>query len=172
MHGLGGVGKTQIALEYAYRHQLHYTYVFWISAVDQSQLLSGFVDLAKLSGCAKETNKPSEVAKSVLDWLRVTENRLLNIDNLDDITIVKDYLASTSGVGHTLITTRNENNDGIPAGGLEVTEMNHQDCVQFLIDRIRVTDPTPEIRNEAHKIVQELGCLPLAIEHVDITGHK
>src|SRR5271167_127160 len=94
LHGLGGVGKTQIALEYAYRHQSDYTYVFWISAVDQSQLLSGFVHIAKLSGCAKATNKPSEVAKSVLDWLQITENWLLIIDNLDNIDIVRDYLPS------------------------------------------------------------------------------
>ena len=164
LHGLGGMGKTQIALEYAYRHKSDYKYVFWISAVDQSQLLSGFVDIAKLSGCVKVTDKSTEVAKCVLDWLRVTESWLLIIDNLDDITIVNDYLPSTSGVGHTLITTRNRNSDGIPADGLEITEMNPEDCVQFLFDRIRLTDHTPEIRNEAHKIVQELGCLPLAIE--------
>src|ERR1700732_5121704 len=42
LHGLGGVGKTQVALEYVYRHKSEYQYVFWISAVDRAQLLSGF----------------------------------------------------------------------------------------------------------------------------------
>src|SRR5437667_8959132 len=48
LHGLGGVGKTQLALEYAYTHQSNYNYVFWISAVDQARLLSGFGDIAKV----------------------------------------------------------------------------------------------------------------------------
>ena len=42
--------------------------------------------------------------------------------------------------------------------------MNPEDCVQFLFDRIRLTDQTSEIRDEAHRIVEELGYLPLAIE--------
>src|SRR5438045_2232883 len=69
-----------------------------------------------------------------------------------------------AGAGHTLITTRNKNSDGIPANGLEVTEMSPDDCVRFLIACIRPPEQTSEIRNEAYKIVEALGHLPLAIE--------
>src|SRR5437762_6264392 len=40
LHGLGGVGKTQVALEYVYKHKSDYNYIFWISAVDQARLLA------------------------------------------------------------------------------------------------------------------------------------
>jgi hypothetical protein len=108
---------------------------------------------------------PSEVAKSVLDWLRVAKNCLLIIDNLDDTSIVKDYLPSMDSAGHTLITTRNKNSDGIPAEGLEVPQTSPEDCVQFLLDRSRLGNQlSPECHEQAYRIVQELGYLPLAIE--------
>src|SRR5436190_18924623 len=92
LHGLGGVGKTQLALEYAYAHQSDYNYVFWISAVDQARLLSGFCDIAKVGLHAMPGKSPVDIAKSVLEWLRnLSDKWLLVIDNLDDITLIKDY---------------------------------------------------------------------------------
>ena len=166
LYGIGGVGKTQIALAYAYRHKSDYKYVFWISGADETQLLSGFADIARKSRCTAETGKkPSEVGKAVLDWLRVTKDWLLIIDNLDNLSIVKDYLPTTDGTGHTLITTRNKNSDGIPAEGLAVPQMNPEYCVRFLLDRCRLSDQTsPGLHKEAHQIVKELGYLPLAVE--------
>ena len=164
LHGLGGVGKTQIALEYAYRHKSHYRYVFWISAVDQAQLLSGFTDIAQTTCCVKSDDlKPQDVAKSVLRWLEVTESWLLIIDNLDDITVIEGYLPTTSGVGHTLITTRNTDSDGIPAEGMEVMVMDLEGSVRLLLDRIKLPN-TDQLQAEARRIVTELGFLPLAIE--------
>lgn len=166
LYGLGGVGKTQIALEHAYRHRSDYNYVFWISAVNQAQLLSGFRDIAKTTRCIPEIriSEPQELAKSVLEWLQSIENWLLIIDNLDDITIVDGYLPNINGMGHTLITTRNKNSDGIPAVGIEVEVMKSDDCVQLLLDRISPIPMKPQMQNEAQKIVEELGFLPLAIE--------
>jgi tetratricopeptide (TPR) repeat protein len=163
LHGLGGVGKTQIALEYAYTHKLDYNYIFWISAVDQVELLSGFVDIAKITQCVKSDEKPQDVAKSVLQWLEVTEGWLLIIDNLDNIEVANEYLPTTSGIGHTLITTRNKNSDDIPAEGMEVMVMGSDECVKLLLDRIHIAN-TDLIQAEARNIVEALGFLPLAIE--------
>jgi tetratricopeptide (TPR) repeat protein len=166
LYGLGGVGKTQIALEYAYRHKSDYNYVYWISGVNQAQLLSGFRDIAKATRCVKENQngEPQELAKSVLEWLKTIENWLLVIDNLDDITIVNGYLPNINGTGHTLITTRNKNSDGIPAVGLEVEVMKPDDCIQLLLERISPIPMTHQIQSEAQNIANELGFLPLAIE--------
>jgi len=166
LHGLGGAGKTQLALEYAYRYQAEYKYVFWISATDQAQLLSSYGDIAKSTGCITTTVMSSiEVAKAVLEWVRTTEKWLVIIDNLDDITIINDLLPPTTAAGHTLITTRNRNSDRIPAEGLEVEMMDPDSCVQFLLDRIELPDSgNSHVRAEARKIVEELGFLPLAIE--------
>ena len=160
MHGLGGVGKTQIALEYAYRHESDYNYIFWISAVDQAQLLSDFVDIAKATQIVKYDNEPADVAKSVLQWLEVTESWLLIIDNLDDLAVADGYLPTTTGVGHTLITTRNNNIDGILAERMEVMVMGSEECVNLLLGRINLECT----KAQARRIVEELGFLPLAIE--------
>jgi tetratricopeptide (TPR) repeat protein len=167
LHGLGGVGKTQIALAYAYLHKSDYNYVFWISAVDRAQLLSGFGAIANATRCINRASgqSPDEVAKSVLQWLRRAEKCLLVIDNLDDITVVDGYLPSTSGAVHTLITTRNKNSNRIPAEGFEIMTMDPQEAVEFLVNRISLQDTQgSQIQTEAPKIVEELGYLPLAIE--------
>jgi len=165
LYGLGGVGKTQVALEYAYRHQSDYTYVFWVPAVDQAQLLSGFANIARLTGCSSSLTNGEDVAKAVLRRLCNTENWLLILDNLDDISLAAGYLPEANGAGHTLITTRNKNSDGIPANGLEIREMDATSAVQFLLDRLEIVElPGEKIRREAHEIVKELGFLPLAID--------
>lgn len=167
LYGLGGVGKTQIALEYAYSHKAEYNYVFWISGVDQAHLFSGFGDIAKNIHCVEQIpgQSAADLAQAVLKWLRETESWLLIIDSLDDITIVEGYLPLTDGTGHTLITTRNSDSEGIPAEGIEVSELDKEDSVQFLLHRSKLRDTTsPEVQREAQRIVDELGYLPLALE--------
>jgi hypothetical protein len=51
IYGMGGVGKTQIAIEYVYRHEKDYDDIYWISASDQAALLSGFQEIGEKTGC-------------------------------------------------------------------------------------------------------------------------
>ena len=167
LYGLGGVGKTQIVLEYAYNCKVEYNYAFWISGVDQGRLFSGYGDIAKNTRCVEQMpgQSAADLARSVLRWLRETEKWLLIIDNLDDVTIAKDYLPLLDGAGHTLITTRNSDSDAIPADGVEVSVMDKEDCVQFLLRRSKLTDTTsPQVQSEARSVVEVLGYLPLALE--------
>ena len=164
LYGLGGVGKTQTALEYAYRHQEDYAYVFWVSGVNRAELFSGFHGIAKIVRCALSFTRLEDIAKKVLHWLQVNENWLLIIDSLDDAKVISGYLPQSNGSGHVIITTRNTNTDDIPATGLEVSEMDHDTSVSFLLERIHVAAPSLEILIEAGKIVEGLGRLPLAVE--------
>ena len=167
LYGLGGVGKTQIALEYCYRYDTEYDYVFWMSAVDQTRLLSSFREVATLIGSKEiaSNQTPEDVARAVLRWLQSKEKWLMLFDNLDDIYILKGYLPLTHSSGHVLITTRNKNCDGIPAEGVEITPMNSYESVSLLLIRSRLQDdPREEVKLEAENIVNELGHLPLAIE--------
>src|SRR5271155_344855 len=71
IYGMGGVGKTQLAIEYVYRNETRYDNIFWISSADQVALLSGFQDIARITGCVPNLDanpKPTEVAKAVLLW--------------------------------------------------------------------------------------------------------
>jgi tetratricopeptide (TPR) repeat protein len=108
------------------------------------------------------------MAKNVLRWLNAQSNKwLFVIDNLDDITVVDEYLPNTAVEQHTLITTRNQHCDDIPAEGLEVGVLEIIEAKQLLLTRAKLArsvGQTREVNNEAGEIVEELGCLPLAIE--------
>jgi len=163
LYGLGGIGKTQLALEYAYRHEEDYAFVFWVSGADRPQLLSGFCEIARTVGCAA-SEKPEEIAARALQWLRDTEDWLLVIDNVDDTNVTDSYLPESKG-GHTIITTRSPNSGALHAIGLEVPEMSRQNSIKFLLLRLGITDPTERILREIGDIIDALGGLPLAIDH-------
>jgi tetratricopeptide (TPR) repeat protein len=164
VYGLGGVGKTQSALEYAYRYREHYAYIFWISGVDRAELFSGFGRIARLLRCGLSLSRPEDIAKRTQLWLEANENWLLIVDNLGDVDVISGYLPQSQGSGHTIITTRSTNTHGICATGLEMREMDRDNAVLFLLGRIQIQDPSMEVREEAYKIIDVLGGLPLAIE--------
>jgi tetratricopeptide (TPR) repeat protein len=166
LYGLGGIGKTQIALEYVYAQQANYKYIFWISAVDAASFLSGFQAIAKWTHCLSDYRKPVQTAEGVLNWLNQREDWLLVIDNLDDMNVIAGRLPSCSPTRHTLITTRYSHCDHIPAQGLEVGVLDPNDAIDLLLLRSKGErdGSTEKETAECAKIVKELGYLPLAIE--------
>ena len=166
LYGMGGIGKTQTALEYVYTNRDSYKRIYWITAVDQASLLSGYRKVAIKAGLKSLLNlKPIDLAEGVLSWLRRERSWLIVIDNLDDITIASGFLPQTGPLQHTLITTRNPNAAGIPAEGLEVPLPDTTDSVELLCTLSNIAIITNSLESEqATHIVQELGYLPLAIE--------
>ena len=176
LYGLGGVGKTQVAIEYVYSYQKFYTGIFWIDAPTESALLEGFQSIARKVGYKPKGIKAKEVAREVIAWLEIQTRWLLILDSLDDISILSprsrdgqycgSYLPSPYGRSHILITTRNCNSDGIPAIGLEVEMLDQNAASKLLLirSRIEMNGDCPSSRSEALNIVGELGCLPLAVE--------
>ena len=160
IYGGGGIGKTQIAIEYTYRYLTFYENVFWINAKDQAALLAGFQDIADVMGCAQANMNPEEQAEIVLAWLRQQDSWLLVLDNLDDISVAKGYLPEQSNDRHTLITTRYPFSKDIPAEGFEIPLFNSEESVNLL----RIRSEAEFIPDVALKIADELGHLPLAIE--------
>ena len=176
LYGLGGIGKTQVALEFIYRYQSSYSRIYWISAVSQKSLLDGYEKIAKRAEInIPPDSKPIEIADRVLSWLRKTQNWLLVIDNLDDIdvlstrnlniqNIVGTLLPQPGPQQHTLITTRNCHADNIPAQSVEVSLFDRSESIELLasLSNIPVLSEATELES-AEKIVYELGYLPLAI---------
>ena len=163
--GLGGVGKTQCAIEYTVTQQLNYDSIFWITAADPSTLLLGFQEIAKLTGCTNlDESSSSELATKVVRWLAGQQRWLLVLDNLDDIEVVQNFLPDTINGGHTLITTRNPFALNIPAQGLEISVLDDNEATKLLLLRAELETENEHINSEASQIVNELGFLPLALD--------
>lgn len=169
--GLGGIGKTQIAVEYAYRSLEYYQAMFWITASSRDALISDFVTLATLLDLPeKDEQDQNIVVRAVKFWLATSQtNWLLILDNVDDLEMVAEFLPA-QGPGDILMTTRLQAL-GAFAHGIEVEKMDEDEGITFLLRRTKVLAPeaflTPTTgvhRAQAAAIVAELDGLPLALD--------
>jgi len=175
--GLGGIGKTQIAVEYAYRarEQGLYTHIFWINAASEEALLASFQVLAEHlpNGTAKDEQDQRKLTAAVLRWLEQCQERwLLIVDNADDLSVVQPCLPQ-QGRGRILLTTR-AHAVGALAHALEVDTMGLVEGTQFLLHRSQRLHANDEERNEASNIVIALDGFPLALDqtgaYIEETG--
>jgi tetratricopeptide (TPR) repeat protein len=164
--GLGGVGKTQLALEYAVRHRASYLDgVFWTDAETLGGLTTGFVAIAATLGLpSADANDQKEAVRAVLAWLDSTENWLLVFDNVDNRADLRRFVPQR-GRGHILITSRESvfQEFGI-ARPLEVVDLDAAEAVRFLLVRTGREDANPSDRATGAELAAELGNLPLALE--------
>jgi hypothetical protein len=168
--GLGGIGKTQTAVEYAYRHRDEYRCVLWINAATRDALIADFVDLVTLLHLPERQEQDQQkVVAAVKQWLSTHDQWLLIFDNADDLSLAEEFLP-TGGNGHLLLTTR-AYAPGTLANGIEVEELDLQEGMLLLLRRAGVLardaslDQAPvSDRTAAAAIVEELGGLPLALD--------
>ncbi len=168
--GLGGVGKTQIALEYAYRYYQDYEAVLWTRADTQEALISGFVAFANLLQLPQQEERDQlKIVQAVKDWLRNNTGWLLILDNADKLALVQDFLPP-AGRGHMLLTTRAASM-GRLAQRIEIDPLDLEPGALLLLRRAgRLGSDAPLEQAEAseraiaQQITQELGGLPLALD--------
>ena len=104
--GLGGIGKTQTAVEYAYRHRDQYRAVLWVRTGTQTNLDASYRELAEVLGLPEKDERDSnKVVTAVRRWLGREPGYLLILDNADDPALVKDYLPPEPK-GHVLLISR------------------------------------------------------------------
>jgi hypothetical protein len=100
--GLGGVGKTQVAVEYAYRHRSDYRDIFWIPSSSQEALLASYMGIADFLHLPEgHVQEQSKVVVAVKQWLSMHSGWLLVFDNADELDVVTDFLPA-GGKGHIL----------------------------------------------------------------------
>jgi len=168
--GLGGIGKTQIVLEYAYTYREKYHVVLWMRANTYETLTLDYVNTAnKLHLPLQDEQDQNLIIEAVKEWLATHTHWLLVIDNANDLTSVSRFLP-THYIGHILLTTRNHSTGKI-AQGIEVETMNQEEATLLLLRCSKVLEPeepltqaTDEKRQEAEALVKELGSLPLALD--------
>jgi tetratricopeptide (TPR) repeat protein len=170
IYGLGGVGKTQFALEYLYRFRKDYDYCFWVNGAARISFIQelGLVAQDLKITPSRQNLTPVEIASELLRCLQQIPRWLLVIDNLDDMKILQNLVPSGTTTGHILITTRSAHLRSLPAFTLEMLVLSPDEAAQLLVRRADLDNPEqnvpPDILSEAKQIVQDLGYLPLAIE--------
>src|SRR3954466_12629954 len=86
--GLGGTGKSQIALEYCYRNKDSYRYIFWIDADTEETLQNSFANVARLLNlpvfASMKSTSPDDLVLYAINWLQNNDDWLLIYDNSDD----------------------------------------------------------------------------------------
>ena len=180
LYGLGGIGKTQAAAEYAFRYGDEYTHVFWMWAATRETLVADFVTLAELLDLPEkeEQDQPRMVA-AVKRWLAAHEDWLLILDNADDLPLAQDFLP-TRHKGYILFTTRAQAAGAI-AASVEVEQLNLEEGTLLLLRWAKLLDMDSPLdhaqaadRTVAERIVREMDGLPLALvqagAYVEETG--
>jgi len=160
LRGLGGVGKTQLALEYAHRFRADYDVVWWISATEPALVSQQLAELGPGLGLPYDADIAG-VSAAVREALRrglPYQRWLLVLDNADDPERLAPLLPS-GGTGHILVTSRNRNWD-LRAYTLEVDVFTRRESVRLLCAGRPGLSPA-----DADRIACELGDLPLALGH-------
>jgi len=180
LFGLGGIGKTQAAVEYAFRYGDDYAHVFWMLAASRETLAADYVTLAALLDLPEQAEQDQQrVVAAVKRWLAAHADWLLILDNADDLSQVQEFLP-TRHKGYVLCTTRAQA-AGALAASVEVERLEPQDGALLLLRWAKLLDIDTPLeqaragdRAEALRIVQEMDGLPLAIvqagAYVEETG--
>jgi tetratricopeptide (TPR) repeat protein/DNA-binding XRE family transcriptional regulator len=186
LHGLGGVGKTQIALEYAYRYSQEYRAIFWIEAETAETVVSSLLHVAEVLQLPERDNKDQQqVITDVQRWLTTHGQWLLIWDNLEDLDLLSHFLPP-SRQGSVLLTTRTPT-VGTLAWGIDLAPMNQEEGTLLLLRRGKVlgseansaqmrqrAERLPAEAMAADKLVRVLGGLPLALDqagaYIEETG--
>lgn len=168
--GLTGIGKTQIALEYAYRYLKKYRFILWASATTHDMLSANLANLATLLNLSKEDVKEQEFdIAAVKLYLAEQSGWLLILDDVSDPETIKDLIPLTEQ-GHILITTQNTRLQEI-AQKIELEKMTMEEGAFFLLRKAAIITPDVHFNREtedaelAMAVSFELDGLPLALDH-------
>lgn len=155
LSGLGGVGKTQLALEYAYRYSAEHDAILWLHAEQPAVLGSQYAALASLLGLP-EVQDQARAVEQVRKELSARARTLVIFDNAADEASLAPYMP-LGAQRRVLICSRANHFHG--AAREPVREMTTDEAVAFLLVRTQTTDAAA-----ACEVAQRLGNLPLALE--------
>jgi tetratricopeptide (TPR) repeat protein len=186
LSGLGGIGKTQIVIEYAYRHALSYSAIFWIGAETVETIIADYVRIAEVLQLPKHQEvDQQQVVAAVQHWLSTHRDWLLIWDNVEDLELLSRFMPIVRQ-GAILITTRMRAL-GMLAQSFELPVMAQEEGMLLLLRRAKILSPEaiPEQMDQfalrapgeyaaARELVTLMAGLPLALDqaaaYIEETG--
>jgi hypothetical protein len=161
VQGMGGVGKTQLATQFAYDHAADYDLVYWLAAEESAALPDQFTALAADLGLEPAAD-PEGLRAQVYRQLREVPGWLLIFDNADDLEDVQPWIPAVPMLagtrGHVIVTTRRGGFDDLGAV-LDLDVVSPGEALALL--RTRVPGLPDDTGTE---LAKELGFLPLALD--------
>jgi tetratricopeptide (TPR) repeat protein len=166
--GLGGVGKTQLALEYAHRYKNKYLdAVWWINAETVMTAFNGCLDFAQEYGFIQEGEDearkltPTKLGKQLKNWFTMHHSWLFIFDNVEQIEIIGPYILGVQ-TGHILITTRvHELKQG---ESVDIDFFTPGDAMGFMHTRLSKCKELISNETDLAMLAGRLDCFPLALE--------
>jgi tetratricopeptide (TPR) repeat protein len=158
-HQLGGTGRTQLAVEYAYRYADTYDLVWWIPAEQTAGMRAALVGLARELGLpeARDITRTLGAVRDALSRGEPYRNWLVVFENANRPEDITPYLPS--GAGHVLVTSRNPRWTAEVAQAVPVAVFDRADSVDFLQRR------APELSTgDAERLAERLADLPMALD--------
>ena len=158
LYGPGGIGKTQVALEYAYRHRSEYSLVWWVRSDEPASFGSDYFALAEHLDSSRvgrftQTTSAEAVSRALID----RDSWLLVFDNAESPARIEPFLPQ-GAAGHVLVTSRTSGLEGV-ARTIKVDRMQEDEAVTFLLTRTGQYD-----RETAVRLATDLEFVPLALE--------
>ena len=154
--GLGGVGKTQTALEYAYLFSHEYEYIWWFRSETESEFFDDIRNFV-VNNCGADKDISQEDMHDVLfAFLQKNKKWLFIYDNVEDFDFINKWIPITTN-GHILVTTR----DVVKCIGktINIDVFTEDESIKFLEQRTELKD-----KANAKLLSSRLGFLPLALE--------
>lgn len=168
--GLGGIGKTQVAIEYAHRYGASYEAVLWVSADSQELATTAYLQLATEVLGLPEQQEAEQQIVAVKRWLQKHPHWLLIFDNVEDLQAILSTFVPSKHQGSVLITTR-KRATGKLAHNEVLSVLSEDKAILFLLRRAGCitmnaceADATAVDLSLARDVCQLLGYLPLALD--------
>jgi len=169
LHGLGGIGKTRLAIEYALRHEADYSALLFVRADDPATMNAGLAALTSaevLDLPEKEAKEDQAKVEAAFRWLEAHPTWLMILDNVDDDEAVKavaELMARLKG-GQVIVTARASNFPG-SIRKLSLDALDEDAATEFLLERTRDDRAAaPDDVTQARELAHELGGLALGLE--------
>ncbi|KAJ4474125.1 P-loop containing nucleoside triphosphate hydrolase protein [Lentinula edodes] len=159
LYGLGGAGKTQVALEFTRRFKQRFTKIYYIAADSEISIKASLFDIAMVNGVVGAQNW-----QSGLRWLHTHEESwMIIMDNADNPKISLNDYFPTCDHGNIIITSRNAELQNVVSQSLQLQDMIPDDGIKLLLKHAADRPLSFNEQEQAVKIAKELYHFPLAL---------